>query len=255
MGSMTFKLDAQTDVPQFNENLLAWINRRPGRVADALRVEMRALLRLVMTFTPPKTKAQGEKALARDIRRSVIPIRPKEFAGDHPFNVAMRKAIRKKDYDTAEFLLRHTMDKAKDVQVVPFSKDLHRDARGTRFRVRRWSRKMTLDFREWDEYGRYMKPRVGNAKGGWALGLEQLGGTVAGWVKRHAYAGSFIDALKNPVEQYIQSNNSSTWGKGANSGRSNGNTGRVIRNALRSRASVIAGKIAKANLEALGVAA
>lgn len=247
----TFQLTAETNVPEFNANLLAWVNRRPGAVADVLKVEMRSLLKLVMTFTPPKTKKQGEDALYRDIRRSVIPMRPRDYPGTHPFHVAMRKAIRDKDVDAAQFLITHTAEKRKDMKVVPFTQTIHRDARTTRFRVRKWTGLMTLDFREWDEYWRKMKPRVGNAKGGWALGYIALGGTVAGWINRHLYAGGFIDRLKSGAEQYIQSDNASTWAKGERSGRSQSNTGRVLTNALRSRAGVLANKIAKAQEQEL----
>ena len=44
-------------------------------------------------FTPPKTLAQGRKAVARDIQRAVRPLRPADFRSHR-----IRKLIRKRDY-------------------------------------------------------------------------------------------------------------------------------------------------------------
>jgi len=250
--SRSFTLSAQTNVPAFNRALVQYLNLRPRDVEKFLREEMRGLLKLVMRFTPPENRKQGEKALQRDIENSVRPIRLRSYKGRHAWARAMRLAIRNRNKAAAEVLLRRSGDKMRDVQVVDFNQSVHRNARGTRFRVRRWTRKMTLDVEQFDDYADKMRPRVGNARGGWAASIMQLGGRVALWINRHAYAGGMDDQLKNPVEQFITASNSSTWAKGARSGRSVGNVERVLNNALRSRAGVLQRKLARAGEAALG---
>lgn len=246
--STTFKLSAQTDVPEFNRALLAWINRHPGRIKTVLRGEMRSLLRLVMRFTPPARKKQGEDALERDINNAVRPLRLKDFRGSHSWARNMRRAIRDQDMEVAQILMRRSSPKHSGLTVVPFSPELHLNARGIRNRVRKPTGFATLDEQDFDAYVDEMLPRVGNAKGGWAKGLLALGGTVADWVRRHEYAGEFEDRLESSNPSITVANKSS-WGKGERSGRSNGNADRVVRNALRSRGETLAKKLAKAQEE------
>jgi hypothetical protein len=235
----TFRFAADTNVPDFNANFLRWVNRRPGRVATAMREEMRSLLRTVMTITPPKTRAQGRAALLRDIGRAVRPLRVRNFTGRHAWAKAMRKAINERDNETAQTLLRRTKGPLSKAEVVPFTKEVHRRARDRRFRVHRWTGRMTTEADEWDAYALRMRGRIGEAKGGWANGLIAMGGTTSQWARAHAYAGDFVDALKDSSAPYIQATNRSTWAKA-------GDDNRTMRNALRIRARVLGDKIAKA---------
>ena len=59
----------------------------------ALRGEGRQLASRLVRFTPPKTLSQGRKAVARDIRRAVLPLRPGDFDSKR-----IRQLIRKRDY-------------------------------------------------------------------------------------------------------------------------------------------------------------
>lgn len=235
-----FRFSADTNVPEFNANFLRWVNTRPGRISSAMRDEMRSMLRILMQITPPKTRAQGRAALLRDIGRAVRPLRVRNFTGRHAWAKAMRKAIRERDNDTAQTLLRRTKGPLARAEVVPFTKDVHRRARDRRFRVAKWTGRMTTEADEWDAYVQRMRGRVGEAKGGWATGLLAMGGSASQWVKVHSYAGEFVDALKDPSAPYIQATNRSSWAKG-------GDDSRTVRNTLRIRARILGEKIAKAD--------
>jgi hypothetical protein len=89
----TVDIEYQEYAQAFSE----FIRERGALLPKALRGEGRQLASRLVRFTPPKTLAQGRKAVARDIRRAVLPLRPADFDSKR-----IRQLIRKRDYSGLE---------------------------------------------------------------------------------------------------------------------------------------------------------
>lgn len=239
-----YKLAVTTNADALNSALARYVAAAPRRaIPDVLREEMKGIARLLTRLTPPRTKIQGEKALRRDLRRAVLPLRPSDFKGDDKWNVEMRKNLRAHAIEAVRTILQRSASRLRSAELVPFSESLHTSARRRGFNVPTWTGKATMDVGAWDEYAAKMLPRVGNARGGWAAAVTHFGGTVAAYIRRHAYAGAFRDSLGNPLLGFIESTNRSTWAKA-------GLSDRIVANTLRTRAEVILRKVERAEAEA-----
>lgn len=245
MNDEPFKVGVNVlGVEKYNSTLSDYVAHVRGAKRTVLRTEFKALMRLTGTFTPPKTKKQGEAALRRDVENAVRPIRASAFDSDTKYDRAVRKALAKGDYETLQIIFSRSSDRdLKRAQIVRWSPELHRRAQNRRKNVRKWTGLATPDVAQEDAYIAGLLPRVGNAKGGWAAGLMGVGGTPPKWVARHAYAGTFKDALDNPLLGFIEARNRSTWAK-------SGLDDRVIGNAMRSRSNVLVEKMRKATADA-----
>jgi hypothetical protein len=211
-------------------------------IADVLREEMKGLAVLLLKLTPSRSRPQGEKALKRDIARSVRPLRPRSIKGSSHWAVEFRRNLREHN-DAAVAALMRVSTTFRDAQLVPFTEDLHASAKQGRGTVAKWTGKVTMDVEAFDAYVEKMLPRVGNARGGWVAAVRNFGGNIAAWVSRHSYAGSFRDNLGNPLLGFIEATNASSWAKA-------GLSDRIVANALRTRTGVIERKIERAEANA-----
>lgn len=244
MSAVTPRLRFELDATEFNNRLARYVALFPGKLPqEILRTEMRGLVRLMMRFTPPNRRTQGEKAMKRDIANAVLPLRPRDFKGEDKWSKAMRENLRANQTEAVRALLGRSRTRLKNAELVSFDPSLHTSVQNRRGNVRRWSGKATIDVGAWDAYVAQMLPRVGNARGGWATALRAMGGTVAAYVGRHSYAGTFRDALSVPVLAYIQTTNRSSWAKA-------GLADRIVADAFRSRTQTLGAKIARAEAQA-----
>src|SRR5262245_42876250 len=67
-------ITVQIDDSNFRRHLARFIDELGLEPIDVIRDQTRLLLRQIISFSPPKTLAQGRKAVAGDIRRSMAPI-------------------------------------------------------------------------------------------------------------------------------------------------------------------------------------
>lgn len=172
--------------------------------ADAeklLREEMRLFLREIIRFTPPKTNAQGRKAVEGDIQKAIGLLDQNSFGrAREEVRLPMRELIRRRDNETLQEAMRE-MDGRYWI-VKTFDKNDHISRRNRYGRVRRKSFVMTTDRTAYNRYVREVKGRVGYAKSGWLKAAEAVGLPLPSWVRRHAgYAkGGFEAPTANKLE-------------------------------------------------------
>lgn len=234
-------LVAESNAAEYSQALREFIRYYGVEIPKALRHQSRLLAQEVLRKTPSKTRAQGRRAVARDIKRAVRPIRPQDFDSK-----AIRALIRKRDYPALKTVFSRFPEDShfRKVAVVPFSPTLHSEVRDRRGRVQSFKGKVTPDYEPVRDYIAQMQTHVGQGKGGWAASLVGLGGRPAGWIIQHARAGKFQDHTADPVRGYVQMTNESEWA-GA------GDEDRVVSDSLRSRSVAILKALERA--QALGL--
>lgn len=173
-----------------------------------LKEEMRLLLRDVVSFTPPKTQAQGRKAVDADLRRNAAPLDAQKIKIPR-----MAELVRKRDVEAIQkfadnikggfFNRRRLLQTTEDIQAE------HRRNRTRYGRVRSDKRNMAL-LSVWRKYTREVQDRVGFAKAGWLRAAEGVGLKLPNFVTRHAgnAPGQYI--APTPQKLVIESINRSS---------------------------------------------
>lgn len=223
----------------FTRAMNAWQEHFRKSPKATLKTQSRLLIKKVIEFTPPQgddnstPMSQGKQAVARDIRRAVMPLRTKDFRKSK----RIRDMIQKRNYAglTAAFA-NGDFGPYSHLQVVPFTSQVHQSQRDRRGRVRSKTRFATPDSPELQAYIKRKQGNVGNAKGGWVRSYTQLGGTASKWFARHAPAGEFVDKLNDERDTYFKAINKSEWAKG-------GDEDRIVPNAMQSREEQIKASI------------
>lgn len=148
--------------------------------ADVLKSEAAKFVRQAVRFTPPKTLAQGRKAIARDIDRAVTTIDPAKARSER-----MRKVVEAQDYAAMLAILQKS-NKGKAWRVEKFSPSLHRSVRDRRGRVRRQQKVLTPDIQQVKKYVAATQKQAGYARSGWVPAMRSLNLPVASWMGRHS---------------------------------------------------------------------
>lgn len=227
-------LDLSLNARDFNDAVTRYVLTLGKDARTAVRQQSMLLAKKLVQFTPPRTRAQGRKAVARDITRAVTPLRPADFTSPD-----IRKLIRTRDHAGLEAVFaRFQKGHLAGFQVLPFTAELHRSRRDRRGRVTRSAKVATPDAPQVRDYIREVHKRVGRAKGGWVASVTQLGGTVPDWLRQHATTGTVEDrtASANPS---VRMKNRSEWAGDAH-------VDRVLSGAMRSRRKDILTAIEKA---------
>lgn len=181
-----------------------------GRFSDAgslVKDEMRLFLKQAIKFTPPKTKAQGENAINRDLRNIFTPVEDgaaqqiaREFGTDNvrhwltsptdgkPYEVQWSKL------DVQGSGMEPYHESQRD------SRGRTRPQRGHRKEGNTWIARYVVSDSAMEAYRNKIKARVGQLKSGLATAYVALGGKVGGWVTRHLSKnlGSIVDNLDAP---------------------------------------------------------
>lgn len=224
-------IDLALSADKFHDQLREFlrVTRRLGQ--DFLTPQMRLLLQVIVRFTPPKNKKQGEGAVVRDIAKTVQP-----FAVDEFRNPALAAIVEEGDFQAFEvFSRRVSNDKLRNVQAAPFSPTLHSSRRDRRGRIASKRSRPTFvlgraDRAELAKYIKRKRSNVGIAKSGWLAATQLLGGSVPAWVSRHGTAyGSVIDERNDQYAPGVTAINRTPWAQN----REEGN--RIIASAMRSR--------------------
>lgn len=234
------KLIADSNSEAYSESLREFIRFYGVELPKALRYQSRLLAQEFIRKTPAKTRAQGRHAVERDINRAARPLRPQDFKSRD-----IRALIRKRDFHALEAVFRHFPESSdlRNVSVSPFDPKLHQQARDRRGRVQRFKRHVTPDADAVRKYIAEIKTHVGQAKGGWAKSLINLGGRPAAWIAEHADAGAMEDHAAS-IRAYVQMTNHSEWA-------GSGDEDRVIEKSLRSRSVAMLNALARAQERAL----
>lgn len=210
----------QVDTEAFNDAVRRYVKEVGVSVPKAMRTQARLLFGRIVQRTYPKIRAQGRKAVARDIRRAVRVLKPRDFESK-----AVQRLIRKRDYEGLQAVFQRSGVRA---EVARFSPALHQDARDKRGRVRRRGPVATLDSEAVRDYLKRQQDHVGRAKGGWAAAFRAVGGSPAEWISRWSPVGKVEDRLADPVTAFIRAENLSEWAQ-------NGDEDRIVAEALKSR--------------------
>ncbi|MBX3744162.1 MAG: hypothetical protein KF833_02530 [Verrucomicrobiae bacterium] len=227
-------LDLKVNAHGFNDAVTRYVLTLGKDARVAVRQQSMLLGRKLVQFTPPGTRAQGRKAVARDIRRAVTPIRPSDFEAP-----SIKKLIRKRDYAGLEVVFsRFKQGGFASFQVLPFSAELHRSRRDKRGRVTRSARVATPDAPQVRDYIREVQTHVGRAKGGWVPTVTRLGGNVPEWLLQHAVTGTVEDRTGS-MNPSVKMKNRSEWAGDAY-------VDRVLSNAMGARRQAILASIEKA---------
>jgi len=235
-------ISADIEYADYAEAMARFIREQGAIVPKALRFEGRQLAARLVKFTPPRTLSQGKKAVARDIKRAVRPLRSRDFSSK-----AIRKLIRKKDHAALEAVFANfpqTSDLHGVAVVEPDFPKMHEEVRDRRGRVKRFQGRVSPDAGVVRDYIGTIQARVGRGRSGWAISLLALSGRTSAWVIRHGsgQTGRFEDRLK--PEGYLRMENRSEWAD-------QGDEDRIVANAIRSRAKSVLNALAKAQGEAI----
>jgi hypothetical protein len=189
---------------EFSDALLS--AGRDSEAANVIADESRLFLRDVMRFTPPKTKQQGEDAIARDLNQiftGVDQMLLDTIGSQHGLNDVLAW------FTTSE-------GKKQEVnwnKIDPSGSGMeafhlaNRNRRGRTRRLKRqnagrsgWFAPYVVTKEALAEYRLKIQKRVGTKKAAWAVSAMKLGAKVANWVQRHIghAKGKCIDLLDTP---------------------------------------------------------
>lgn len=142
-----------------------------------------------------KAKVIGERAVKRDILRSMTPFRIDRFRSED-----MQRLAREGNVQAIHKRIETWKSKYKDWTFHNFTPALHRSARDRRGRVRRkHNRYVIVPDDNWLERN-YIAPtqrRVGSLKAGWNPALRRLKRNPAGWIRKAAQGRGDI-AISSP---------------------------------------------------------
>jgi hypothetical protein len=129
-----------------------------------------------------KAKQIGERAVERDILRSMTPFPVDRFRSED-----MRKLAREGNVQAIHDRIATWNSKFKNWTFHNFTPALHTSSRSSRHRVRRKHRRYVLVPDEDWLARNYIKPtqaRVGSLKAGWNPAIRKLGRKSAGWIRK-----------------------------------------------------------------------
>lgn len=160
-----------------------------GDVSTIFEDESRRFLQQVIRLTPPKTKAQGEAAIARDLIRIFTPVNEDmlNIIGSEHGLSAIDVWINTAGGERKELDWRK-IDPTGDGMAEFHNRN--RDSRGRAYNLKRqrgdkWYAPYVVSFEDFAKYRDKMFARVGRRKSGWAKSLAALGGKSASWITRH----------------------------------------------------------------------
>lgn len=181
-----------------------------GKAGDAATIvedEARLFVKQVIRLTPPKNKAQGEKAVARDLSQIFTGVSDEllnTIGSDH--GVSGIDAWLSTD---GKMKLTH----AKWDRIDPTGSGMeahhraHQNARGRTEKLKKnyadksvWYAPYVVSHQDYANYVKNVQSYVGRRKAAWAVSYQKIGGTVTRWISKHVVGakGLCVDELKVP---------------------------------------------------------
>lgn len=182
-------LRVQMSVAKYRNDLNRFVTELNADAQLLLKEEMRLLLRDIVRFTPPKSLAQGRKAIEGDLRRNAKPLDPQKI--DMPRLAAV---VKKRDIPAILAITKNMRGGAWGGRTMLAGVDQIRAAhlrnRTAYGRVRGDRRNMAF-LSDWRKYTKEVQDRVGWTKAGWWRAAYGVGLPLPSWVNKHkAYAPS-----------------------------------------------------------------
>lgn len=165
---------------------------RMARLVKVTGIESKQLVRgysrlvaeNVLRFSYPRKQAEGVYAVRRDFHRANKVLWAEDFQGDTKFDKRVRRLMEKGDRQGLAQLL--SKARGRPHEVVPFTKNIHKNRRKSRGRVRRDYDTFVLEAGAWLSRRKQLENRVGYYKSGMVPAIVGLGGRQpVGWVSRH----------------------------------------------------------------------
>jgi hypothetical protein len=176
------------DDSRFRSQMARYVDELGLQARDVITTQTRLLLKQVIGFTPPKTLAQGRKAVLRDLTRAVSPIDGNAFAARFKNPRTQARVLELCESGNIEDLqaLLNRVPGFGSTQIHHFSPLLHTGARDARGHVRKRRNVATLDVRSWNRYLSQTQKHVGRMKAAWGPAYVLAGGTLPSWVARQS---------------------------------------------------------------------
>lgn len=183
---------ASLDSSKLNSRIFELRDALMGQGADVSTIfedESRLFLKQVIRLTPPKNKAQGEAAVARDLIKIFTPV------NDDMLNIiGSEHGLSAIDvWITTAGGERKELDWRKIDPTGDGMADFHkrnRDSRGRAYNLKRqkgdkWYAPYVVSFEEFAKYKAKIQARVGRRKAAWGKSFTALGGKLTNWISRH----------------------------------------------------------------------
>lgn len=202
--SLTIKFDEAA----YRHALNQFVGKLNADAQTLLKEEMRLVLRDIVRFTPPKTLAQGRKAVAGDVTRAISPLDQTSFGrAKEETRTRMRAMIAKRDNVGLQAAI-NAMGGRRWI-VKAFSPSDHTSKRNRYGRVRRSQFTLTTDESKLKRYLASVQRRVGLAKAGWNAAASAVGLRLPSWVRKHgAMLGSYTPPTNGPSTEIVATNRS-----------------------------------------------
>lgn len=172
----------EVDGSQFALAASRYVLEIGASMPKVLRAQTRLLLRDILRFTPPKSLAQGRKAVKGDFGRAIALLDEKAFSKcPERLRIALRAAISQKNITKINAIL--TSAKMRGT-VIPFDASIHRRLQTNRGRVSKWSGFYTIDKQAWTARLNKLLSAVGFARAGWNAAAQKVGYKQPAWVSR-----------------------------------------------------------------------
>ncbi len=222
---------------KWNERLAAYTSLTGQNMREGLYEEWPLLLEKIISFTPPKTLAQGRAATSRDLEKTMRPFDPSTVR-----TRGVREIISKRDIQAFNIVAgRAKGGPMKNARAVAFNPTIHTSQRNAQGKVGRATNQVVLgsDASLLKKYKKTIQDHVGYAKSGWLRAYYLVGGANApSFVSRHGMnGGDVIDNHADETNPSITAINRTPWAVRKDEGL------RIIRSAYFSRAEAIKGKI------------
>ena len=181
-------LDVEVELSKLDLAILRFVSDLGMELPKAVWTAARQVNAEVIRLTPPKTYAQGRKAVARDINRAIFGMNPAKIVSPR-----FKELIDRHDVAGIRAILRNAQDSwLSNFELVHFSPEFHTAVRDKRGRVQRSKRVFTGDFHEHTRYVRLVQGRVGSLKAWWAPSAAILGNPIPAWVSKHVPPGNAV---------------------------------------------------------------
>lgn len=176
------------------ENRL-YLLARAARVTPGvvIKEETKGVTQNIIRLTPPRSLAQGRKAVARDIGRVVTGVPNVEGESKSPVWKAVNRLAKRGETDKINKILGGWRGRPRFTSAAADIKREHIARRNNYGKVRGAPRLVAMAT-EARKYLREVQARVGWAKSAWVPALMAAGGSAAGWIRRHAAQSGIVAA-------------------------------------------------------------
>ncbi len=194
------------DTKSFNREVDKFAKRYGVSAKDVMHDQMRLWVKDLMKVTPPKTGGQGKKAILRDLRKIMVPMKDS-------------KKLRFYEKTFGRYVPEYVFN-----YIGKSLKEWHRGKRDRTGRVRdvnnakhkvggyTFADKMYVKRSIFNKYLREKQKSVGKLKAGWLPAARLFGLRAPAWVMKQAsIRGSAVDRMKKDGSGFLEAVNSVPW--------------------------------------------